>query len=555
MIKKATAKLNLIALLLLSFFVFSSEALATKGNLYTDSIVTCNGKTYGQHNGHWHEAKQNVKGIWYAAHPNDELKENPCNSSFESTGGNAIQNESTTPSENPSATDSVQPTNTSESTTQKTEGPESEEQKTNETVELRVWVDNSDSPIVFSNNTYTAKSRNYWQRGLDFAYQFSSGNASLKIEKNGEQIKEPIELDEGDNKIKLIVETNSGEEITLEINVKRETLFISLATLVVVCTMSIITLGASAIAIKVYIIDQKNKKNNKKIPVQKFFKSLLKKDNIIKILIPPYYAAIKEKRNKKASNYLSYWIVIWLITIISVVAFFMNSSVKSSNNVNLTNSPSVTFTIEITELNDSGATKNESEDESSTSLNNDVMSGIIIAEATSAQYSRNEYEPNWDVGSGCNIRARILQKTSLVAVKTSSNGCTVTYGSWVDPYTGETLTGNPYQGDDGTSNDLDIDHIIPLKYVNSHGGSEWSHEQKRSYGSSLSAMEKGVYVAVSASENRKKGDSGPSEYYPPNDSYRCEYAQKWRDIAKEYSISLSLNDYNTILNVLISCAV
>ena len=534
-----------------SFIIISPNAIATRGNLYTDSIVTCNGKTYGQHNGHWHEAKQNTKGAWYAAHPNDEMSDNPCNSSFEPAGGNVNDKDAT--SNEGTVTDSMKTINTPEDAARKTKNTEPEEQKMNETVEQRVWVDDSDSPIFFSNNTYTAKSRNYWQRGLDFAYQFSSENASLKIEKNGEQIKEPIELDEGDNKIKLIVESNSGEEVTLEINVKRETLFISLATLVAICTMSIITLGVSAIAIKAYIIDQKNKKNNKKIPVQKFFKSLLKKDNIIKILIPPYYVAIKEKQNKKTSNYLSYWIAIWLITIISVVAFFMNSPVKSSNNVNLTNSPSVTFTIEITELNDSGATKNESEDESSTSLNNDVMSGIIIAEATSAQYSRNEYEPNWDVGSGCNIRARILQQTSLVAVKTSSNGCTVIYGSWVDPYTGETLTGNPYRGDDGTSNDLDIDHIIPLKYVNSHGGSEWSYEQKRSYGSSLSAMENGVYVAVSASENRKKSDSGPSEYYPPNESYRCEYAKKWRDIARDYGISLSLNDYNIVQSILIKC--
>lgn len=184
----------------------------------------------------------------------------------------------------------------------------------------------------------------------------------------------------------------------------------------------------------------------------------------------------------------------------------------------------------------------------------DVMSGIVIAEAENVSYSRNEYQPNWNVGSGCNIRSRLLSTFSLISTLYSSNNCTVIYGSWNDPYTGRILTGNPYQGD-GTENDLDIDHIIPLKYVNSHGGYYWSAGKKREYGSSLAGMEKGIYIAVSASENRKKSDSGPSEYYPPSSSFRCEYSKRWRDIAREYSISLSRNDYEVIKEVLIACEI
>lgn len=181
-----------------------------------------------------------------------------------------------------------------------------------------------------------------------------------------------------------------------------------------------------------------------------------------------------------------------------------------------------------------------------------VMSGIAIKEAENTPYDRKKYQPNWSVGSGCDIRSRILSSTSLVAVQFGSNGCTVKYGSWNDPYTGLALTGNPYQGD-GTANDLDIDHVIPLKYVDSHGGYYWSDAQKRSYGASLAAMNNRVYLAVSASENRKKSDKGPSQYYPPNPTYRCEYSRKWRDIARTYAIALSLVDYNLIANVITSC--
>lgn len=183
-----------------------------------------------------------------------------------------------------------------------------------------------------------------------------------------------------------------------------------------------------------------------------------------------------------------------------------------------------------------------------------AMSGINIAEAQNVSYDRSKYQPNWSVGSGCDIRSRILSSTSLIAVTFGTNGCTVKYGSWKDPYTGQVLTGNPYQGD-GAANDLDIDHIIPLNYVNSHGGYYWNDSQKRAYGASLTAMNNGVYLAVSASENRKKGDKGPASYYPPSPEYRCEYSIKWRDIARTYIISLSQADYNFIANVLASCGV
>jgi len=189
-----------------------------------------------------------------------------------------------------------------------------------------------------------------------------------------------------------------------------------------------------------------------------------------------------------------------------------------------------------------------------TATSSDPMAGITVAAAQSVSYDRAAYEPNWDVGSGCDIRSRLLVAASTVPVTYGSNGCTVKYGSWVDPYTGQTLTGNPYEGD-GTANDLDIDHVIPLEYVNAHGGYEWSAAQKRAYGDSLTAMNNGVYLAVSAKENVEKGDMGPAEWYPPNPAYKCTYAKKWRDIAKLYNISLAQADYNLVKTTLVSCGI
>jgi hypothetical protein len=46
-------------------------------------------------------------------------------------------------------------------------------------------------------------------------------------------------------------------------------------------------------------------------------------------------------------------------------------------------------------------------------------------------------------------------------------------------------------------------------------------------------------IAVSASSNRSKGDSDPSEWLPPNHTYRCTYAKAW--VATKWRWHLSIN--------------
>lgn len=182
----------------------------------------------------------------------------------------------------------------------------------------------------------------------------------------------------------------------------------------------------------------------------------------------------------------------------------------------------------------------------------DIMAGIRITSADNSAYDRKSYYSSWSKISGkCNIRSELLSSASLVDTVKNTN-CTVIYGSWQDPYSGVILTGNPYQGD-GIENDMEIDHIIPLHYVNQHGGASWSSDKKHEYGSSITGMNSGLYIAVSKTENQKKSDKGPSEYYPENPDYRCEYSQKWHDIALAYDISLEQSDYDIIKSTLETC--
>ncbi|MBR2725198.1 hypothetical protein IKE97_00945 [Candidatus Saccharibacteria bacterium] len=555
-------------------FLFASDVLASRGNLYTDTIVHCNGKTFGAHNGHWHEAKQNKKGAWYAAHPDDELTTNPCNASAKPVGGSSTTQNSNSNNSNSSSGSTVPTSNSdntvksnqdNESTTDNTSIEDVEVKEETETVplkvDLKVWLDEGINPVRFIDNSYKLQNRYYWKDKLSFTYQLSSNEVSMTVEKNGIEVESPVELDVGDNTLSFKVIAKTGKETVFEVSVFRIDFFQSAIVVLVTCLLLIIGAGI----IGCFVIYIKNKKKKQRILFDQFFKSIMNAKTVLKILLPPVYIAMKKRINQKISIYLIGWCLIWLMIIVMCIYTFVNGAIQSQSSIYTIDSPSASFETETIKVKES-VEKTEVEQKpvgNSTSVNtgmetpvnnNDsLMAGVLISEPIDVPYLRKEYQPDWDVGYGCNIRARILQQTSIIAVKTASNGCTVVYGSWVDPYTGVTLTGNPYRGDDGTSNDLDIDHIIPLKYVNSHGGSNWSKEQKREYGASLTAMNKGVYVAVSASENRKKSDSGPSVYYPPNKYYRCEYAQKWRDIAKDYQIALSRNDYNTVKNVLASC--
>jgi 5-methylcytosine-specific restriction endonuclease McrA len=183
-----------------------------------------------------------------------------------------------------------------------------------------------------------------------------------------------------------------------------------------------------------------------------------------------------------------------------------------------------------------------------------LMEGItrLDALAEDVPYNRSLYDNNWKVsGEKCTIRAQILESTSLVPVQKNQN-CTVTYGKWYDEYSGNTYEGNPFGGD-GIDNDIEIDHIVPLHYVNNHGGAQWSDSKKRRYGSSIEGMHNNLYIAVSKKTNNDKGDKGPTKWMPPNQSYKCQYLTKWHDIVLDWQISLDPDDYDYIKTNLTLC--
>lgn len=167
-----------------------------------------------------------------------------------------------------------------------------------------------------------------------------------------------------------------------------------------------------------------------------------------------------------------------------------------------------------------------------------IVAALIVAGATAGGvggYQRSAW-PHWvDADHDCqDTRQEVLIRDAKEYVL-SPDGCTVVSGVWLDPYTNTTFT-NPKE--------LDVDHLVPLKNAYKSGGNTWDRETRKQYANYLANNYH--LIAVSASENRKKGEKGPEGYMPPNEGIRCLYVQLWALVKDEWKLSVTAIEFDAI---------
>lgn len=150
-----------------------------------------------------------------------------------------------------------------------------------------------------------------------------------------------------------------------------------------------------------------------------------------------------------------------------------------------------------------------------------------------AVYTPKEWK-HW-VGSPCDTREEVL-KASGSDVVTDPKNCKIISGKWIEPYGKKTVT---------DSSKLDIDHIVPKSWAARNGGHKLSLEQKQAFANDFEGLSISDY-----SENRSKGDKGPSEYLPPNDEFKCEYVTRFVNMVVKYDLTMPENDANAIRGVI-----
>ena len=108
----------------------------------------------------------------------------------------------------------------------------------------------------------------------------------------------------------------------------------------------------------------------------------------------------------------------------------------------------------------------------------------VKGRAPKTGYQRSLFGERWtddvtvaDGHNGCDTRNDILRRDLVdVVIRPGSNGCTVLSGILNDPYTGTTVE---FLRGPGTSDQIQIDHVVALSDAWQTGAQEWDEVKRR----------------------------------------------------------------------------
>ena len=141
---------------------------------------------------------------------------------------------------------------------------------------------------------------------------------------------------------------------------------------------------------------------------------------------------------------------------------------------------------------------------------------------------------NWkDFDNDCqNTRHEMLQTLSLDEFILTDNTCRVLTGLWLDPYTNDFFI---------NSSELDIDHLVPLKYAWTRGAHNWPKSKRVKFSNDESNL-----FAVKKSVNRQKSAMGPAMWLPPSDNFKCEYIKLFQGMVAKYNLRQANDELSEI---------
>lgn len=174
----------------------------------------------------------------------------------------------------------------------------------------------------------------------------------------------------------------------------------------------------------------------------------------------------------------------------------------------------------------------------------ELFAGLQIEAEVTSGYDRSLFKHWVDAdGDGCDARREVLIAESTTKV-TVGGGCSLSGGTWVSAFDGVSTT---------DSSSFDVDHFVPLKEAWDSGANEWDSATRQNFANDL-GYEMSL-IAVSASSNRSKGASDPSEWMPPASSFKCEYVYSWIQVKLRWQLSVDSAEASALRNNWAGCTV
>lgn len=161
-----------------------------------------------------------------------------------------------------------------------------------------------------------------------------------------------------------------------------------------------------------------------------------------------------------------------------------------------------------------------------------MLSKLKIKSLTYPDYDRErDFGNAWvDVNrNGCDTRNDILKRDLTSEIFNDS--CEIASGKLLNRYTGKSVK---FVRGRGTSQLVPIDHIIPLHLAWQLGANKWGFGKRVTFANDPLNLQ-----ATDLSSNSSKSDSGPDEWLPANQTYRCTYVIKFTRVAYMYQLAIT----------------
>ncbi len=171
---------------------------------------------------------------------------------------------------------------------------------------------------------------------------------------------------------------------------------------------------------------------------------------------------------------------------------------------------------------------------------------LVKGRAPKTGYDRNSFGGWADLDNdSCHTRDEILMRDLQSVTFDPNESCQVQTGTFIDPYSGTRI--DFLQGR-GTSNLVQIDHVVAVSDAWQKGAFKWGSATKISfYNDPLNLL------AVQGRLNSQKGDGDAATWLPALKSYRCAYVARQIAVKAKYAIWVTTAEKSAMKTILAKC--